>query len=43
MYEFLNQNAIFVVLIIVLVIWAGIYYSIFKLDRRVRRLEKQVK
>ncbi len=43
MSEFLNQNSIFVVLIIVLVIWGGIYYSLFRLDRRVKRLENKTK
>ena len=39
MYEFLAQNSIFVVMLIILMIWAGLFFYIFRLDRRVKELE----
>ena len=42
MYEFLQNNAIFVVLMIVVVIWFGIAYYLLYLDRKVNRLEKNI-
>ena len=43
MYEFLSQNALYVVLTIVLVCWLGIVSFLFRLDRRISNLEKQLK
>lgn len=39
MYDFLTNNALYVVLIIVLVIWIGLFSYIWKIDREVKRLE----
>ncbi len=42
MYEFLSQNALFVVLTIVLIIWFGIFSYVVKLDRKISQLERQI-
>jgi CcmD family protein len=39
MYEFLEQNSIYVVMLIVLMIWAGVFGYIFRVDRKVKELE----
>ena len=41
MFELLNQNSLFVVLAIVLVVWLGIYLYLFRIEGRIKRLEKQ--
>ena len=38
LYDFLSHNALFVVLIIVLVIWLGIFVYLFRLDKKIRKL-----
>lgn len=38
--EFLADNALFVVLIIALICWAGIMTYLFRLDNRITSLEK---
>ena len=37
-YNFLDSHSLYVVLIIVLVIWAGIFIYLYRLDRKVKRL-----
>ena len=39
MYEFLEQNPMYVVMIIVLMIWTGLFFYLFKIDKRVKELE----
>lgn len=39
MYEFLEQNSLFVVLTIVLIIWAGLFFYLLRIDKRVAKLE----
>ncbi len=39
MFEFLNQNASYVVLTIVLVVWMGIFGYVLRVERRVKQLE----
>ena len=39
MYEFLEQNAIYVVLIIVLMIWTGLFSYLLKIDRQLKKIE----
>lgn len=39
MYSFLEQNAIYVVLTIVLIIWAGLFFYMLRIDRKVKKLE----
>jgi CcmD family protein len=40
--EFLEQNSIYIVLIISLMIWAGIAYYLFKIDSKISKLEKMM-
>ncbi|MFN3344706.1 MAG: CcmD family protein [Chloroherpetonaceae bacterium] len=42
MLDFLVQNSIYVVLIIVLIIWSGIFLYLFRLDKKLTELEKLV-
>lgn len=41
--EFLAQNQLYIVMIIVLAIWLGIYTYLFRLDSRVKKLEQQIR
>lgn len=41
LFEFLNQNPLFVVLTIALVVWLGIYLYLFRIDGKLKKLEKQ--
>ena len=41
MYDSLNQQPLYVVLVIVLVCWTGIAAYLFKLDRKISKLEEQ--
>jgi|GEM_PF-229846 len=38
LYSFLDQHSLYVVLIIVLVIWAGIFLYLYRLDKRINKL-----
>ena len=40
MLEFLSNNQMFIVLTIVLLVWAGIVAYLVRLDRKVSRLEQ---
>lgn len=42
LYQFLNQNAIFIVMIIVLIVWAGIFLYLLNLDKRIKLVEKEI-
>ncbi|MBI5645797.1 MAG: CcmD family protein [Ignavibacteriae bacterium] len=39
MYEFLEHNSLYVVLIIVLMVWAGLFGYVWRIDRAVKKLE----
>jgi len=39
--QFLSQNAIYIVMIIVLIVWAGIFSYLFSLDKRIKKIEKE--
>jgi len=43
MYEFLTQNQMYIVLCITLLIWIGIVWYLMCIDKKITRLEKQVK
>ena len=43
MYEFLNQNQLYIVLCITLLIWFGIVWYLIRLDKKIGQLEKQLK
>ena len=41
--EFLARNQLYIVMIIVLAIWFGLYIYLFRLDSRLKKLEHQSK
>jgi len=41
MYEFFEKNALYVVLLITLIIWFGLFAYIFSVDKKLKRLEKE--
>lgn len=41
--EFLRQNSLYIVLLIALVVWFGIFWYLFAIERRIRRIEQQSK
>jgi len=43
LYNFLELNAMYVVLLITLIIWTGIFVYILKIDRKLTKLEKDNK
>ena len=43
MYDFLVNNSLYVVLAIVLICWFGIFLYLYRLDRKISRIEKQLK
>ena len=42
LYNFLQNNAIYIVMIIVLIVWAGIFFYMFALDKRLKSIEKEL-
>ncbi len=40
-YEFLNKQSLYVVLLIALIIWIGLFTYIFKIDRKLKKLETE--
>ncbi|MDR3668093.1 MAG: CcmD family protein [Ignavibacteriaceae bacterium] len=43
LYQFLQNNAIYIVMIIVLIVWTGIFFYLFNLDKRIKNVEKEFK
>ena len=43
MESFLTNNAIYIVMIIVLIVWGGIFFYLFSLDKRIKIVEKEIK
>lgn len=41
-YQFLENNSIFIVMIIVLIVWAGVFLYLFNLDKRIKKVEKEM-
>lgn len=39
MYEFLEQNALYVVMLIVLMVWTGLFVYLLSIDRKIKELE----
>jgi len=37
--NYLSQNSLFIVLIIVLVVWLGIFFFLLRMDSRIKKLE----
>jgi CcmD family protein len=42
LYNFLQNNAIYIVMIIVLIVWAGIFSYLYILDKRLKNLKKEI-
>ncbi len=42
MDELINNNSLFIVLIISLIVWIGIAFMIFRVDSKLSKLEKQI-
>lgn len=42
-YSFLENNSIYIVMVIVLVVWAGIFLYLLSLDKRIKTIEKETK
>jgi CcmD family protein len=40
--EFLEKNAIYIVMIIVLIVWVGIFLYLLNLDKRIKNVEKEI-
>jgi CcmD family protein len=40
MYDFLEKNALYIVLLIALIIWIGLFFYIFRMDKKLKKLEK---
>ncbi len=40
--EFLEKNAIYIVLIIVMITWGGIFSFMYALDKRLKELKQEV-
>lgn len=43
LYDFLQNNAIYIVMIIVLLVWAGIFFYLNNIDKRIKSVEKEIK
>ncbi|MCC6550636.1 MAG: CcmD family protein [Ignavibacteriaceae bacterium] len=41
--DFLSQNAIYIVLIIALIVWGGVFGYLYVLDKRLQSIEKEMK
>jgi CcmD family protein len=41
--EFLSQHQLYIVMLIVVAIWLGIYGYLFRLDSRIKKLEQHTK
>ena len=42
LYNFLSDNAIYIVMIKVLIVWTGIFLYLFNLDKRIKSIEKEI-
>ncbi len=40
MYEFLEQHSIYIVLVITLMVWTGVFLYLVRIDRNVRKFEE---
>ena len=43
MYEFLNQNQMYIVLVVTMLIWIGVLWYLMRLDKKVGQIEKRLK
>lgn len=42
MYNFLNDNSIYVVLVVALINWLGLFIYLMRTESKLNRLEKQI-
>ncbi len=42
LYDFLESNSMYIVMLIVLIIWIGIFGYIWRLDKKVTKLESKI-
>jgi len=42
-YDFLSQNALYIVMLILLIGWLGIFSYLLRLDKKIGKLEKMYK
>lgn len=40
MYDFLAEHSIYIVLVITLMVWAGVFLYLVRIDRNVRKFEE---
>ncbi|MEO8446070.1 MAG: CcmD family protein [bacterium] len=43
LYDFLETNSMYIVMLIMLIIWIGIFGYMWKLDKKIQKLEKSTK
>jgi len=43
MVDFLNQNQMYIVLVITLLIWSGIVWYLVRLDKKIGQIEQRLK
>lgn len=41
--QFLSDNSIYIVLIIVLLVWGGIFFFLLSIDKRIKTIQKEVR
>lgn len=42
LFNFLTENSIYIVMIITLLVWAGIFLYIFNIERGIKKIEKLI-
>jgi CcmD family protein len=43
LYSFLEKNSIYIVMVIVLIVWIGIFAYLTSLDKRLKSIEEEIK
>ena len=43
MYDFLEKNSLYIVLLIAVIIWIGLFIYLFRIDGKLKKLENQNK
>ncbi|MDZ4711989.1 MAG: CcmD family protein [bacterium] len=43
LYDFLETNSMYIVMLIMLIIWIGIFGFMWRLDKKIKKLEKNTK
>lgn len=41
-YDFLSLNDVYIVLVIVLIIWFGIFFYLNRIDSKIKKLEREL-